>query len=67
MIIKCPYCGNIIEAQPMGPRMANWNSQEGPMEVPTDGGKDETVAFECPRCGAESSDASVSSLTVVES
>ena len=41
-------------------------SQAGVMEVPTDGGKDEMVAFDCPNCHARSSDASIIGLTVVE-
>ena len=66
MRIKCPFCGSIIEAQSMGPRMMTVRSQEGISEVPTDGDKDEMVAFDCPQCGASSSDKSLSSLTVVE-
>lgn len=66
MRIKCPNCGSTIDAQSMGPRMTIVKSQAGVMEVPTDGGKDEMVAFNCPNCHARSSDASIIGLTVVE-
>lgn len=66
MRIKCPYCDNIIEAQSMGPRTMTVRSQAGVVEVPTDGGKDEMVAFDCPYCHVRSSDMSIIGLTVVE-
>lgn len=66
MRIKCPNCGSTIDAQSMGPRMTTVRSQAGAMTVPTSGGKDEMVAFDCPYCKASALDKSLSGLTVVE-
>lgn len=66
MRIKCPNCGSTIDAQSKGPRMMTVRSQAGVMKVPTSGGKDEMVAFDCPYCHASALDMSLSGLTVVE-